>query len=193
MELENVHVLVTGACGGIGQAIVLEFLDCGAKVTGLDIRENTSGNSQRVQYFSADMRDEDQIKKAFNYATKAFGPVQVLVANAGITDESQSTDIVDMSYDHWRNTYHNNVDGTFITVREFLRGVRSSKVSKNIAIVITGSETAVFGQAGHGDYASGKSALQYGLVKTLKNEITKIVPTARVNAVAPGWVQTPLM
>lgn len=58
---------------------------------------------------------------------------------------------------------------------------------------MTGSECGVFGQAGHVEYASGKAGLQYGLVKTVKNEIVRLNKSARINAVAPGWVETKLI
>lgn len=64
---------------------------------------------------------------------------------------------------------------------------------ENLAIVVTGSETGKFGQAGHTEYASGKAGLQYGLVRGVKNEIVRLNRKARINAVAPGWVDTPLI
>jgi hypothetical protein len=64
---------------------------------------------------------------------------------------------------------------------------------ENLAIVVTGSETGKFGQAGHTEYASGKAGLQYGLVRGVKNEIVRLNSKARINAVAPGWVDTPLI
>lgn len=62
-----------------------------------------------------------------------------------------------------------------------------------MAIVVTGSECGKFGQAGHAEYASGKAALQYELVATVKNEIVRMNSSARINAVVPGWVNTDLI
>jgi len=57
-------------------------------------------------------------------------------------------------------------------------------------VVIIGSTAGIFGEANHADYASSKSALMYGFLKSLKNEIVKIAPRGRANCVAPGWVLT---
>jgi NAD(P)-dependent dehydrogenase (short-subunit alcohol dehydrogenase family) len=98
----------------------------------------------------------------------------------------------------WDQTYAVNVRGTFLTIKHFLRSIKQDQEStgkelKNVSIVITGSETGVFGQEGHSEYASGKAGLQYGLVRTVKNEIVRLNSKARINAVAPGWVNTALI
>jgi hypothetical protein len=97
----------------------------------------------------------------------------------------------------WDRTYNTNVRGTFLTIKHFLRSAQQEqthgKEMENLAIVITGSECGKFGQAGHSEYASGKAGLQYGLVRTLKNEIVRLNKRARINAVAPGWVDTKLI
>lgn len=95
-------------------------------------------------------------------------------------------------------TYQVNARGTFLTVKHFLRSARTSqqtlgKELDNLAIVVTGSETGKFGQEGHGEYASGKAGLQYGLVRGVKNEIVRLNSKARINAVAPGWVDTSMI
>lgn len=103
-----------------------------------------------------------------------------------------------MPLETWDSVYRVNGRGTFLTIKHFLLSAKTSqeeldKELENLAIVVTGSECGKFGQAGHSEYASGKAALQYGLVMTVKNEIVKLNSKARINAVAPGWVDTPLI
>ena len=145
-----------------------------------------------------DISDESSISASIAQAVSHYGPINILCANAGITDESASCSIWDMPIDLWEKTYAINVRGTFLTIKHFLKSVErmqneSGKELQNVAVVVTGSECGVFGQAGHVEYASGKSALQYGLVRTVKNEIVRLNGKARINAVAPGWVDTKLI
>ena len=126
------------------------------------------------------------------------GPINILVANAGITDESHEYPIWQIPLELWQEVYNVNVRGTFLTIKHFLQSaaIHQEKVGKeleNLAIVVTGSETGKFGQEGHTEYASGKAGLQYGLVRGVKNEIVRLNSKARINAVAPGWVDTPLI
>jgi len=131
-------------------------------------------------------------------AVSHLGPLNVLCANAGITDESASYPIWEMPTEIWDRTYNTNVRGTFLTIKHFLRCASEAqkaagKELENLAIVVTGSECGKFGQAGHSEYASGKAGLQYGLIRSIKNEIVRLNKTARINAVAPGWVDTKLI
>jgi NAD(P)-dependent dehydrogenase (short-subunit alcohol dehydrogenase family) len=125
-------------------------------------------------------------------AQERFGPIDILIANAGIADESQAYPIWDLPVDVWDKNYRTNVRGTFLTIKHFLRAAKSAQESQggkeleNLAIVITGSECTKFGEAGYSDYASGKAGLQYGLIQGLKNEIVRLNRKARVNAVALG-------
>ncbi|KAF4422207.1 glucose 1-dehydrogenase [Fusarium acutatum] len=205
LGLESCHVLVTGAAGGVGGAAVKEFLANGCRVTSfdrnpLDIEALSISEDQktRLHHVLGDLRTESSIAQAFEEASSKFGPVQILIANAGITDESSHPSIWDIDTERWDAVYSVNVRGTFLTIKHFLRSVKraqeaSGKELDNVAIVVTGSETGVFGQAGHAEYASGKAGLQYGLVKTVKNEIVKLNTKGRINAVAPGWINTPLI
>lgn len=131
-------------------------------------------------------------------AAAHFGPINILCANAGISDELNSIPIWEMSAAHWDRINLVNYRGTFLTVKHFVLAAKqwqdeNGRELENMAIVVTGSECGKFGQEGHVDYASGKAGLQYGLVPTVKNEIVRINSKARINAVAPGWVDTPLI
>jgi NAD(P)-dependent dehydrogenase (short-subunit alcohol dehydrogenase family) len=100
--------------------------------------------------------------------------------------------------DIWEKTCNTNIRGTFLTIKHFLLSAEeaqssSGKELENLSIVVTGSECGKFGQAGHAEYASGKAGLQYGLIRSVKNEIDRLNGKARVKAVAPGWVDTPLI
>ena len=126
-----------------------------------------------------------------------FGPIHILAANAGITDESQAYPIWELPTDVWDRIHHTNFRGTFLTIKHFVRSAATSQEGNeelpNLAIVVTGSECGKFGQAGHAEYAAGKAGLQYGLIRSVKNEIVRLNRKARINAVAPGWVNTSLI
>lgn len=158
----------------------------------------TDEQRSRLHHVLGDLRDESSVARAFQAAVDKFGPPQILVANAGITDETSHPPIWEMDTGRWDAVYSVNVRGTFLTVKHFLLSVKHAQEAlgrelDNVAIVVTGSETGVFGQEGHAEYSSGKAGLQYGLVKTVKNEIVRLNSKARINAVAPGWINTPLI
>jgi NAD(P)-dependent dehydrogenase (short-subunit alcohol dehydrogenase family) len=147
---------------------------------------------------TGDISSEESIKSCIQQARHHHGPINILVANAGITDESNSYPIWQIPLELWEKTYSNNIRGTFLTIKHFLLSAEEVQTSTgkeldNLAIIVTGSETGKFGQAGHTEYASGKAGLQYGLVRGVKNEIVRLNSRARINAVAPGWVDTPLI
>jgi 3-oxoacyl-[acyl-carrier protein] reductase len=91
--------------------------------------------------------------------------------------------------DRWRATLDTNLTASFLTARAFLREVERNG---NGSLVLVGSTAGIFGEAGHADYAAAKSAILVGLLSSLKNEIVRIAPNGRVNAVAPGWTESPM-
>ncbi|TVY85318.1 Peptidoglycan deacetylase [Lachnellula suecica] len=199
LGLEGYHVFVTGAAGGIGSQVVKEFLDQGCKVTAHDLRpiDNLTPSPQLFTV-TGDISSEESISSCIRKARAHHGPINILIANAGITDESNSYPIWKLPLDLWEKTYNTNIRGTFLTIKHFLLSAEEVQSAtgnelENLSIVVTGSECGKFGQAGHTEYASGKAGLQYGLVRGVKNEIVKLNSKARINAVAPGWVDTPLI
>jgi NAD(P)-dependent dehydrogenase (short-subunit alcohol dehydrogenase family)/peptidoglycan/xylan/chitin deacetylase (PgdA/CDA1 family) len=205
LGLEDLHVFITGVAGGIGGATAKEFLANGARVTGLDRRplepktiSTDPDVLDRFYFVEADLTSEKSVAEAFQSAWEQFGTPNILIANAGITNEQAHPPIWEISAELWDSVNAINVRGTFLTIKHFLLTVKqeqeaTQKEVENIAIVVTGSETGKFGQEGHAEYASGKAGLQYGLVRTVKNEIVRLNSKARINAVAPGWVDTPLI
>lgn len=215
LAIEGCHAFVTGAQGGIGRTIVKELLGkstlvlhtclsltnllaAGCKVTAHDLRPAESAAEPNVFNVCGDISDEESISKAMQSAVEKFGPINVLSATAGITNEQSHPNIWEMPLETWENVYRVNVRGTFLTIKHFLLAAikaqeASGKELENLSIVVIGSECGKFGQAGHSEYASGKAGLQYGLVPTVKNEIVRINSKARINAVAPGWVNTELI
>jgi NAD(P)-dependent dehydrogenase (short-subunit alcohol dehydrogenase family) len=172
----------------------------GCKVTAHDLRPITNlPSSPNLFTVTGNISSEDSIKSCIAQARQHHGPINILIANAGITDESNSYAIWEIPLELWEKTYNTNIRGTFLTIKHFLLSAAESQASnngqelENLAIVVTGSETGKFGQAGHTEYASGKAGLQYGLVRGVKNEIVRLNSKARINAVAPGWVDTPLI
>jgi 3-oxoacyl-[acyl-carrier protein] reductase len=95
----------------------------------------------------------------------------------------------ELGLERWESTVRANLTATFLTARAFLREVERNGHG---SLVLVGSTAGTFGEAGHADYAAAKSAIQVGLLLSLKNEIVRIAPGARVNAVAPGWTVSPM-
>src|SRR5205807_5497550 len=91
--------------------------------------------------------------------------------------------------ERWRDTLDANLTASFLTARSFLRGAADRGHG---SLVLVGSTAGIFGEAGHADYAAAKSAVVHGLLLSLKNEIVRVAPRARVNAVCPGWTEAPM-
>ncbi|KAJ7716586.1 hypothetical protein DFH07DRAFT_862113 [Mycena maculata] len=197
LELEGMHVLVTGASGGIGIEIARLFLKQGASVTAH--YNNNAGSldaliaefgSARIHAAQANLSAEDEVVRLF--AENTLGPVQIVVVNHAVSP-SDDLGVVDMPLERWRSTIDTNLTAPFLVTREYLRQLQSAsdaqKAKANILFV--GSTAGKYGEMGHADYAASKSGVMYGLTLSLKNEIVKIAPRGRVNCVAPGWVRTP--
>jgi len=199
LNLENTHVLITGGSGFIGSSTVTAFVSAGAKVTSLDLRVPSSPpQSSNFKHLSCNISSEWDLTNAFSIASEKFGPVSCCIALASLDFSvlPHHESLADMDVDQWRHTHRINVEGTFLTARTWLRALRNySKTDKkekllNVGLIIVGSESGHFGERGNADYAAGKSAVQIGLVKSLMADVSRIWPGARVNAVAPGPVDT---
>lgn len=198
--LKNKVILITGASGAIGSVTARAFAAEGARLI-------LHYNSRRVPVeklrdeiqpdapvIRADLTRETDVKNLFKRAIQSRGRVDTLIANAGIWIEKEMP-IHRMALAQWEKTIRTDLTSTFLVMREFFKCVEKQKQGN---AVMVGSTAGVFGEAGHGDYAAAKSAMAYGLVRTLKNEISRLAPHTktycggRINCVCPGWVVTPM-
>ena len=186
-------VVVTGGAGGIGSACVRAFASEGARVvihynTSRERAEQLATEVEGSVAISADLRDEQQVDELFARARETVGSVDVCAAVAGVWPQPDEP-VWQLPLERWEETIESNLTVTFLTARAFLREVERTGHGN---LVLVGSTAGRFGEAGHADYAAAKAAIQVGLLLSLKNEIVRIAPMGRVNAVAPGWTYSPM-
>ncbi len=176
LGLAGKRALVTGASGGIGQAVARELAAEGVEVVAHYHRNAAAAEALGGLALGADLRDEAQVDELF----AAAGPLDLCVANAGVWPR-EDVPVAELPLERWRDTIDGNLTATFLTARGFARQGGS-------ALVLVGSTAGRFGEAGHADYAAAKAAIGHGLLLSLKNEMAP----ARVNVVAPGWTVSPM-
>ncbi|MBD0330090.1 MAG: SDR family oxidoreductase [Thermoleophilia bacterium] len=191
--LSGKGVLVTGASGGIGAACARAFAAEGARVAlhyraGRERAEAVARELGGAPAFQADLTREGDVDRLFAEAVAGAGRLDVCIAVAGVWPRDDEP-VWRLSLARWEDTLRTNLTATFLTARGFLRHVEETGHG---SLVLVGSTAGVFGEAGHADYAAAKSAILYGLLLSLKNEVVRIAPRARVNAVAPGWTESPM-
>lgn len=186
-------VLVTGASGGIGGACARAFAAEGARVAvhyfrGRERAEAVAAEIGGAPVLNADLTVEDDVDQLFEAARESLGSIDICAAVAGAWP-SEDLPAWELPLERWRSTLDANLTATFLTARGFLREVARNGSG---SLVLVGSTAGIFGEAGHADYAAAKSAILGGLLLSLKNEVVRIAPGARVNAVAPGWTESPM-
>jgi 3-oxoacyl-[acyl-carrier protein] reductase len=169
---------VTGGNRGIGRAIAEAFVANGDKVA---VTTRSGGAPDGALDVRCDVTDPEQVEAAFAEIEAAHGPVEVLVANAGITAD---TLLLRMSEDDWSSVVETNLSGSFRLAKRASKGMLRLKRGR---IVFISSVVGLLGSAGQVNYAASKAGL-VGMARSIARELGSRSITA--NVVAPGFIET---
>jgi 3-oxoacyl-[acyl-carrier protein] reductase len=171
-------VLVTGGNRGIGRAIAEAFLAQGDQVA---VTSRSGGGPDGALDLTCDITDPEAVDAAFSRIEEEHGPVEVLVANAGVTAD---TLLLRMSEDDWSRVIDTNLTASFRLAKRAAKGMLRLRRGR---IVFISSVVGLLGSAGQVNYAASKAGL-VGMARSLSRELGSRSITA--NVVAPGFVDT---
>ncbi len=171
-------VLVTGGNRGIGYAIAEEFLAQGHRVA---VTARSGEGPAGALTVRADVTDAASVDAAFSQVEAELGPVEVVVANAGITKD---TLLMRMSDEEFDSVVETNLGGAFRVVKRASKGMLKARWGR---IVLISSVVGLYGSAGQVNYAASKAGL-VGMARSITRELGARGITA--NVVAPGFIET---
>jgi 3-oxoacyl-[acyl-carrier protein] reductase len=194
MQLSGQVAVVTGSSRGIGRSVALAFAQRGARVVvnshsdisnGEGLVKAITDDGGSALYVQADVSAPDEVERLFTSAEDTFGPVDVLVNNAGLTE---GMPILESTKDHWLRMLNVNLLSTVVCS---VRAAKTMSARGSGAIINTSSIRGLdaTGREGVMAYSAAKAAVN-NFTRTLAKELA---PTVRVNAVAPGFVETSYM
>lgn len=176
-RLSGKIAIVSGASGGIGTAITKELEEEGCTVIGFNYMPANKG----IEYI-VDITNRNSIEKAVKDVLEKFGRIDILINNAGITKDNL---LYRMVYEDWDQVINTNLTGAFNLIKACIR-----EIVKNEGVIINvSSVVGLEGNIGQANYAASKAGL-VGLTKSLAKEFGR--KNVRVNAIAPGFIETPM-
>lgn len=204
MKLESVTAIVTGAASGMGRGFAVQLAQAGARVLAVDVSEDglagtvaaAAGLPGTVATFRADVSDESSVAAMVRAAFEQFGSANVLINNAGIfrdglllrVDKDSGKVNRKMSLDDWNKVIGVDLTGPFLCTREFAAAVIDAGVKSSCIVNI--SSIARHGNPGQSNYSAAKAGL-IADTKLWGQELSRY--GIRTGAVAPGFVQTPIL
>jgi 3-oxoacyl-[acyl-carrier protein] reductase len=194
--LTDKTVFITGASGGIGRELARAFAAEGANLVlhGFSNAEflgkliESEGWNSRAIAVSGDVSEPENMRRCMQQGVEKFSRVDCCVVNAG-TWPPEDLPLHKLPPERVRRTLEVNLLGAMWTAAAFMDQLAPHPAGHGAALTFIGSTAGRFGEAGHADYSVSKAGM-YGLVRTLKNEVVRVDPLARVNMVEPGWTVT---
>ena len=187
-DFDNRTLVLSGANGGIGRAIASLFFASGANLVLSDLDEDalggfaaSLGDDSRIAILKADASSAGDAEKTVSLAQQRFGGIDFVVPSAGIY---QSRPFAEMTDEDWKRTVSINLDGVFYLCRRALPALR-----EHSSIVTIASLAAYRGAFSNAHYGATKGAM-VSLTRALARELA---PKTRVNGVAPGIIETPMI
>lgn len=188
MNFSGKNVLLTGATGGIGQAILKAFIEAGARViasgTRVEVLEATCAQfGENAIPVASDLRDHNSINNLFETAKEKLGSIDILVCNAGITKDNLG---MVMKMDDWNDVINVNLTSTFLLNQLASKSMLRTKYGR---IVNIASIVGVTGNPGQANYVASKAGM-IGFSKSLAAEFA--TRNITVNCIAPGFIESPM-
>ena len=199
-SLAGQRALITGASSGIGAGVALGFAEAGAAVVVNHFGQPSAAEAivrricdegGRAVTAAGDVSSQADVTRMFDIAAEHFGGVDILVANAGIQKDAAFTEL---SLEDWRAALDVDLTGAFLCAQEAVRRFRRQGLDPTRSqamgkVLFTSSVHQTIPWAGHANYAAAKGGVKM-LMETMAQELAP--EKIRVNAIAPGAIQTPI-
>jgi|TARA_B110000444_G_scaffold164696_1_gene153887 3-oxoacyl-[acyl-carrier protein] reductase len=184
-NLKNKNIIVTGATGGIGNAIVEKLDECGANIlasgTRIEKLEELKKKFNNIKILRFDISQSDKIEEFVENASKELGGLDCIVNNAGITQDNLA---IRMSIEEWKKVIDVNLTSTFFMSKFAIKKMLKNKKGKIVNITSVVGHTGNLGQA---NYTASKAGI-VAMSKSLAIEYAK--KNININCISPGFIKT---